>query len=301
MNINFKKNIDHNYMVIEKVKDFKENNFKVQMLLNNRIAGLLKFNYEIINGDINFLYDVSSRLAFSTAFEKTKMSFDNIRVLLLSIKNLIHILDEYLLDPDDVIMKKECIFLDSKGYVFEFCYFPFYNGNMSLELRELFGNILQIVDYEDECAVRLAYELFEKTQSASFTISDLIEVLNEDAYSGFSTMNLNEEQSIDETETYPVVLESRIPEIYQEKGERQSIFTQLSLYLKDRGFLDVLEDINNGEFMDRVREYGFSNDEFSYQKIMENYSVETVKEESVYDLGIEFYEFGRDDFKKNNG
>ncbi len=296
MNINFKKNINRNYMVIEKVNGFKENNFKIQMLLNNHITGLLKFDYEAINGEINFLYDISSKQSLSAAFDKRKMSFENIRVLLLSLKTMIYTLDEYLLDPDDVIVKKECIFIDSNGNNFEFCYDPFYSGNMVVELRELFGSILQIVDYEDEKAVHLAYELFEKTQSDSFTISDLLEVLSEETYSEFSIVNLEEELDFEEAEKFDTALDK--PEkVYRGEVEEQSFFVKLSRYLKGRGFLDVLEDINNGEFMDRVREYGYGEEEFSYNNIMKSYAVETVKEEADYDLGFEFYDFGKEEHR----
>ena len=41
MNISFRKNLNKNYMVIEKVPDFSENNFQVQMLLQNEIPTLL--------------------------------------------------------------------------------------------------------------------------------------------------------------------------------------------------------------------------------------------------------------------
>ncbi|MCQ2512448.1 MAG: DUF6382 domain-containing protein, partial [Lachnospiraceae bacterium] len=288
MNISFKKNINRNYMVIENVSEFKENNFKVQMLLNNRITGILKFDYEVINGEVNFLYDVSSKQALSKQYEKRRMSFDNLRVLLLSLKTMIYALDEYLLDPDDVNIKKECIFVDQSENNFEFCYYPFYNGNIVLELRELFGNILPIVNYEDERAVRLAYELYEKTQNDSFTISDLLEILSEENTKGFIMMDIPEDVSFEEQETSPAILKESEKKVYSGEVEDPSFFVKLSRYLKGRGVLDVLEDINNGEFMDRVREYGYG-EEFSYKNIMNTYAVETVKEEADYDLGLEFF------------
>ncbi len=287
-------------MVIEKVPELKESNFKVQMLLNNRITGLLKLDYEVINGETNFLYDVSSLQVFFKQFEKRKMSFDHLQILLLSLKNMLYALDEYLLDPDDVIIKKECIFIDQNENNFEFCYYPFYNGNIVLELRELFGNILPIVDYEDERAVRLAYELYEKTQSDHFIITDLLAVLSEENSSGFNTTNFVEEFVVKEEEIYPAAFEESGKKVYSGEVEEQSFFVKLSHYLKGRGVLDVLEDINNGEFMDRVREYGYKEDDFIYKNLTDPYAVEIVKEQSDYDLGLEFYDLGKDLFTESN-
>ena len=51
-----------------------------------------------------------------------------------------------------------------------------------------------------------------------------------------------------------------------------------------------------GEFMDRVREYGYKEEELNYKNLMDHYAVETVKEEADYDLGFEFYDFEKDLF-----
>ncbi len=300
MNISFKKNINRNYMVIEKVPEFKESNFKIQMLLNNRITGVLKFDYEAINGEINFLYDVSSLQVFSKQFEKKKMSFDHLQVLLLSLKTMISALDEYLLDPGDVILKKECIFINQKENNFEFCYYPFYNENIAWQLRELFGSILPMVDYEDNQAVHLAYELYEKTQTDNFTITDLLAVLSEDNNSRYKIFDFAEEAVIKNPEIPPVSFEEPGKKVYTGEVEEPSFFVKLSRYLKGRGVLDVLEDINNGEFMDRLREYEYNGEEFCYKNLIDSYAVETVKEEADYDFGFEFYDFGKELFMGPN-
>ena len=80
MNISFRKNLNKNYMVIEKVPDFSENNFQVQMLLQNEIPTLLKFSFEIINGKAELFYDISSRQVFDRQFEISKMTFENLRM-----------------------------------------------------------------------------------------------------------------------------------------------------------------------------------------------------------------------------
>ena len=112
-------------------------------------------------------------------------------------------------------------------------------------------------------------------------------------------IDLTEDFSFEEQEDYPAALKEPEKKVYSGEVEEQSFFVKLSRYLKGRGVLDVLEDINNGEFMDRVREYGYGEEEFRYKNIMNTYAVETVKEESDYDLGFEFYDFGKDVFAES--
>ena len=148
MNISFKKNLNTNYMVIEKRENFSEHSFSVQMIRENKINTLLDFSFETIDDKTNFLYDISSRQAFLRQYEINKMTYENLRALCFGIKALIDALEEYLLEPNDVVMKKECIFTVPDGSLYEFCYCPGYNGDIILELSELFNYVLQVINYD---------------------------------------------------------------------------------------------------------------------------------------------------------
>ena len=301
MNISFKSNIQHSYMVIEKVREFSEHQYVIKILFENDIPGLLKIGFEHINGQYDLLYDISSRQAFSRLFEARRMSFDHIQAFLFSLKGVLCALQEYLLDPDNIILKQECIFADAEGKKYEFCYFPYYNGNLVLELRELFDRMLTMVDYEDESAVRLVYEMHSEAQAEHFTINNLMEAYERTAAGLFEQIEPGEagpdwsvprtqlgsshfartalesaywtsghSERFGETSGREGVLTSGsipkvqdvLPEIaernnaWTEDREDATFFEKLKYYLKGRKILEILEDINNREFMDKVRQCG---------------------------------------------
>ena len=248
MNITFRKDLNNSYMVIEKIPAFSENDFMVQMLLQNNIRTLLKFRYEMVNGKANLLYDISSRQVFHRQYEINKMTEENLKAFCYSIRNMVNALEEYLLDPNNIILKKECIFTDPEGKKYEFCYHPYYHGDILVEFRELFHHILQIINYEDEKTVRLAYEIHGKLQSDNFTLADIMETLNKEDSMSFPKIEKIETEEIDLMEA----LESLPEEIMPEK----SFFERISDYLRGRNLIDVLEDINNKELRQKINRYG---------------------------------------------
>ena len=264
MNISFKKDINRSYMVIEKVEEFSANDFMMKMLSDNRISGLLPVGYENINGQYNLLYDISSKQAFSRSFETRKLSFRQVKALLFSLKSLLRSLEEYLLDADNIMLKQECIFVDPEGEKYEYCYFPYYHGDLLLEMRELFNRMLSMVDYEDDRAVRLVYEVHSEMQNENVTMDALLEAcyrILKDPPEKEADPEEPEILMIEETEgpeaprARPVLLPPEAPEVYDPEPQI-SFLERFRYYVKGRKFLEVLEDLNNGELREKILQCG---------------------------------------------
>ena len=268
MNISFKKDINKSYMVIEKVREYSDVDFPVRILERNDIPGLLKMSCETINGRYDLLYEISSKQAFSKLFETKKISFEQVRNLLFSLKGVLRALEEYLLDADNIILKQECIFLDPEAEQIEYCYYPYYNGDLMLELRELFQKMLSIVDYEDEKAVRLVYEIHGELQKDNFTMDNLLDacqrVGSPESLKIRKVMpeeikwSPEEEKKIRGLPEIAAVTKVQWPEAVDSYSAEQEledlpILEKIRSYLKGKRFFEILDDINSGEFVEKIR------------------------------------------------
>ncbi len=211
MNINFRKNITKSYMVIENVKDFSTLDFETKMILSNKIGMLMASDYEVIDDKVNFLYDISSKQAFSKIFEITKMNFENLRAFVFALKNLAEDIDEYLLDANNVILKEDCIFSNMSCNEYTFCYFPYYHGDFAVELKEIFNKILNVINYDDDKAVRLAYHLVNEVQNENFVISNLLDCF-EDVSESVEVAKGEEELDDLPIEIFEYVTSNPVPE-----------------------------------------------------------------------------------------
>lgn len=271
----FKKDINTSYMVIEEAKGFSPYHFKMKMLMQNEIPGLLRIGYENINGKYRLLYDISSLQSFAKIFETKKISFEQLKGLVFSLKGLMHAIRTYLLDAENLILSQECIFLDAECRQFFYCYDPYYHGDPASAVRRLIGELLSRVNYEEEQAVRLVYEMQAAVQTENFTIGDLAAAYEKIAEEGFSRVQkllppaegypaeteeqaIGEEEAWDEEElfSFPEEETGLIYEAADYEEEETTFFEKFRFYLKGKKMMDVLEDVNNREFLSKVRQCG---------------------------------------------
>ena len=255
VHISFKKDLSKSYMVVENVRAFSEQDFMVKMLFRNSIPQLLSAESETLNGRINMLYDISSKQALFKLFETGKMTFAQVRNLIFSLRFLLRTLEEYLLDENNIILKKECIFTDPEGENYEFCYYPYYNGNLALELKELFSVLFSLIDYEDEKVVRLVQEVHKETQRDNFTIDTLLSAYENVSENGLCVV----EKPDPDGNCRPLLPEPKdpFPSGEAESYEDDATFLERAkFYLKGKNPLDVLEDINRGGILEKIRQCG---------------------------------------------
>lgn len=252
MRISFKGELSANYMVIENISGFSKNEFGVKMLEYNRIRSLLQFAYENMNGRINLLYDISSRQAMSAFFEGGRFSGEMLKSFVLSLKYLVDILEEYLLDADNIMLKKECIFTDPETGEFYYCYNPYYNGDFKLELGVIFDELLSAIDYEDPEAVKMAYDLHKVCHKENFTLEAMADKLDTDTAAYLPEVQTDEEK-------YGPEEEYMAESVKKEEPPRTAVapvglISKLSSYFKGKSIYDVVEDIDNGRIVKKIKE-----------------------------------------------
>ena len=253
MKISFRRDVLANYMVIENIEGFCENDFAVKMLRRNDIRNLLKFDYEDMNGKTDLLYDISSKQAMLALFETEKLSCEILKKFVYSLKSLLDTLEEYLLDPDNVMLKKECIFTDLKTGAFSYCYNPYYNGDLKMELGILSDELLGFTDYEDPKAVRLVYDINKECHRENFTVDALIGLIASEKEEPPEKEAFQEkEEPFFETETKaPAYI---LPEDVKKEESSAGLLKKLSVYLKGRSVYDVVEDIDSGKIAAKIKE-----------------------------------------------
>ena len=73
MDISYVKDGNRNKMIIKGL-EINENDYKLQMAMNNRIDGILEFRIEHLNNDKMVYYDISSKIKFENLYtQKTNV------------------------------------------------------------------------------------------------------------------------------------------------------------------------------------------------------------------------------------
>ncbi len=121
----FENNSTTNYLVLRAKENINVLNYQVQMLLNNKIKGLLDFNINYIGGELNCFYNVTSKCALASFMSRKKFTRDEFLVMLLNIMNNICHIKNYLLYDYNILLDERYIYVQPEKMEIFFVYLPF--------------------------------------------------------------------------------------------------------------------------------------------------------------------------------
>lgn len=174
MNPSYKRDMNHNYLILEPDERIFGNEYQIRMMSLNPIKGLLRCNMKRIDGNVYFYYEVTSKQSLERSFEKTTMSMDDICKLLLGIKKSLENVSGYLLESDQVLLDPEYIYLEPETKDTFLCYFPSYKGTIAESFCKLSEYILKKLDHNDARAVSMGYDIYRQTIQENYSVIQVI-------------------------------------------------------------------------------------------------------------------------------
>ena len=154
---------------------FDENDYRIQMVLNNNINSLLPIKIKNVNNEKELRYDITGMSSIGNIFEKSLIKKDDLASLALAIKRLEDSLKEYLLCGDNIKFDLNYIYYKAKYKQYYFCYCPVEVDDYNLQMKSLFNQVLDHVNYNDREAVATAYGMQEIASRDDFAIDELLE------------------------------------------------------------------------------------------------------------------------------
>lgn len=244
--------------------------FRLRMLENNDIAGLIRPVIMEMDGQLTLKYNTCSCYVLDRFFLKFKPDGGFLQIIMSQLEGLISNLREYLLEPDDLVLKPEYMFYNWGEKALRLIYVPGYGQSLKIQLKGFFEYIMRIFDHRDEAGVRYMYGLYDLIAEDTFSMEDF---------------RLPEEGDMDEPKqlTYPA--KTRAEEItklvpltsgalkeivlskYDEmvligRGKRENDYriptTQISrvhacIYIRSNGIYVEDRESTNGTFVNAVR------------------------------------------------
>lgn len=205
MEFEIKKEGNEKYLYAKNIK-FDDSDYRIQMILNNNIKGLLPLKIRNVNNEKELLYDITGMSSLSSIFERSLIKKDDLKKLVLEIKRLEETLKEYLLCGDNIKFDLNSIYYKAKEKQYYFVYTPIEVDDYNLQMKALFNQVLDYVNYNDREAVALAYGMQEIASRDDFTLDELLEL------------------ALGSTETeIPVALEEKIEEFDEEDFEEEEV------------------------------------------------------------------------------
>ena len=252
------KDLKGNYLWVNR-EGIPGEHFEEMILNEEKIPGLIPF-YEIENmGETYLVYALEFRKNFLQKLDGGRLRCEQIEELIKAFIRCMEIVDEYLLDPSNLIMEMEYMFEENDGW--GFIYIPGYQQDFWKQMEKLSEVWLNYVDYGDERAVLWAYQFYDKVHGRGCSIRDLSEILNLEK-NMFLPMELTMVQESKEIEYALPEEKKSMWQRFKNKSKKGSLKSRKNKKEKNREVSEFFEKGNSMEdtcpMLDLTEDFGVS-------------------------------------------
>lgn len=178
MNIRYKREMRHNYLILE--AEEKQENFEIRMLTGNFIEGLLKFRVKDEEHGQYYYYEITSKQPLSRLLEVKEIRREELSRLIIGIGSVLKRMEDYLLQEANILLEPEQIYIEPETFQVWLCYVPGYQGNFPKAMEKFLQYLLKKTDHKDNYSVVLAYRLYQESQKDYYGIEDLLQIIREE-------------------------------------------------------------------------------------------------------------------------
>ena len=169
----------HSYMILEPEGD-QSGSFEEQMLVNQTSEYLLRFHPQETDGIRKYYYEITGMMDFVSCVNRRPVSCRVLKGMIRSILGVCDAVNEYLLDPDGLLLLPDRIYMDADVEVMHFAYLPGGRSDFMRGLQELSECILSAADHTDRECVILVYEFYRIVREPDFTAASIRKLLKEE-------------------------------------------------------------------------------------------------------------------------
>ena len=177
MYVEYKRDVSHNYLILTEEKQINTSSYQVRMLEGNVIPSVLRCRLQGLDGKVLLYYDITSRQSVASFYEQKKINGEDLKLIFGGFVTVLEGLSEYLMNPEQLVLAPEYIYLDAGKKEIKFCCLPGYAHPVQEQFRELAEYFLPRLDHEDSDAVKLGYGVYRKTLETGFQLEDIKEAV----------------------------------------------------------------------------------------------------------------------------
>ena len=168
------RDLKNTYLWVDREDQYGED-YEEVLLYKKEIPGLLSF-YEVEeDGEKGLVYNLQGKISWIENIRDARMRCSQIECFIYALVDVLEAIDEYLLDPSNLVVEMEYIFGNRDRW--EFVYIPGYHVDFWRQMEKLGEEWLSRVDYGDERAVLWVYTFYKKVHEPFCAVGDLVEIL----------------------------------------------------------------------------------------------------------------------------
>lgn len=162
MEVSYKRNRGLSCLILTENSQIAGQHYQKAIFLENSIPGLLSCKIQKLNGEESFCYDITGCQSLKNLFEKEKLTRKILEEILQSWLKIWDILEEYLLDPDFLLLDPAYLYRENRSGNYLYVWFPYQIPERERDFQTLAEFFLPRIDHKDKTAVTLGYSVYKE-------------------------------------------------------------------------------------------------------------------------------------------
>ena len=177
MRAEYKRDVSRNYLILHGENQVDTASYQVRMLTGNAVPSILKCRIQGLDGRFLFYYDITSRQSLASFYEQKKLKASDLRIIFGGVVKIMEEMMEFLLNPDQLLLSPEYMYLDVEKQKLYFCCLPGEAKAVSEQFREMTEYFLPKLDHDDAAAVTMGYGIYRKALETGVQLDALKEFI----------------------------------------------------------------------------------------------------------------------------
>lgn len=173
MEVSYKRDLSSNYLII-RGDEKKAWDYEIHMITENRMPGFLSCICQEKNREPEYYYEITGKQSLSLLFERQKMGYEQLRLILRELAEALEASQEFLLNTDHILLCPEYMYLSSDLKKLYLCYYPGYEKDIREAFLEWTEYLLGKLEKNDTLGIELGYDLYQAALEPQFTILDIL-------------------------------------------------------------------------------------------------------------------------------
>ena len=212
MEVSYSRRLDYQYMIIDVGEDVGSD-YRLSMLIHNRIDGFLPVHIQQMNGKSTLNYEITSLEDLPSFLDARKITYDEMVSLLLQFCSAVSEVGRYLLDGEGILLEPQYIFVSKSLERVRFCYYPYSHMPLYQSVNVLCRFLIDHIDYDDRKSLELAYGLFQESLKENLSIRVIVGCIKNRVEDGETRSK--EEAKLEEAK----LEEAKLEEVRLKEGE----------------------------------------------------------------------------------
>lgn len=193
MKTEYKRDMNHNYLIFHSEDEIHTDSYQTRMLVGNVIPSLLKCRIQGVDGRYLVYFDITSKQSVSAFYQDKKFKVEDLQMIFGGFVQVMEDAAEYLMDPEQFLLSPEYILIDIEKHQVYFCMMPGCHKDIKGQFQLLAEYMLPKIDHEDQAAVALGYGIYRHAIEESFHL----EHVKEELYKRKASAQMKTEESIE--------------------------------------------------------------------------------------------------------